>query len=75
METVLPWLSSVSISGEKVYTGSNFKWKKKMQKDVVSFSALCEGKMGLIRYNPKGKWKIEGQLCRKCWDEKKSELG
>ena len=28
-------------------------------------------KMGLIRYNPKGKWKIEGQLCRKCWDEKK----
>jgi len=31
--------------------------------------------MGLIRYNPKPKWNIEGQLCRECWDGKKAELG
>jgi hypothetical protein len=31
--------------------------------------------MGLIRYNAKGNWKIEGQLCRNCWDKKKAEFG
>jgi hypothetical protein len=31
--------------------------------------------MKLFRYNPKPKWKIEGQLCRKCWDGKKAEFG
>jgi len=31
--------------------------------------------MGLIRYNAKGSWKVEGQLCRTCWDVKKAEFG
>jgi hypothetical protein len=30
--------------------------------------------MGFIRYKPKPKWKINGELCRKCWDEKKAEF-
>jgi len=42
---------------------------------MKNFCALCGGKMGLIRYNPKGTWKVEGQLCRKCWDGKKAEFG
>ncbi len=40
-----------------------------------NFCSLCEKKMGLIRHNPKGHWKIDGQLCRKCWDKKKAEFG
>ena len=27
-----------------------------------NYCSLCGAKMGLIRYNPKGKWKIEGQF-------------
>ena len=40
-----------------------------------NYCSLCGMKMGLIRYNPKGKWKVDGQLCRKCWDDKKAEFG
>ena len=40
-----------------------------------NFCALCEKKMGLVRYNAKSHWHVEGQLCRSCWDEKKAELG
>ena len=35
----------------------------------LNFCAICDIKMGFIRYNPKPKWRIDGQLCRKCWDE------
>lgn len=35
----------------------------------LNFCAVCDIKMGFIRYNPKPKWRIDGQLCRKCWDE------
>ena len=40
-----------------------------------NFCSLCGAMLDLIRHNPKGKWKIEGQLCRSCWDSKKAELG
>ena len=36
----------------------------------LNFCALCSKKMGFIRYNPKPNWKIEGQLCRQCWDKR-----
>jgi hypothetical protein len=36
----------------------------------VNYCASCGIKMGIIRYNPKPTWNIEGQLCRKCWDSK-----
>jgi hypothetical protein len=39
------------------------------------YCALCDAKIGIIRYNPKRKWNIDGQLCRKCWDVKKEEFG
>jgi hypothetical protein len=34
----------------------------------LNFCVKCGKKIGFIRYNPKPKWKIDGQLCRKCWD-------
>lgn len=34
----------------------------------LNFCVLCNKKMGFIRYNPKPRWKLEGQLCRACWD-------
>jgi hypothetical protein len=34
----------------------------------ANFCVKCGKKIGFIRYNPKPKWKIDGQLCRKCWD-------
>ena len=45
--------------------------KKESEYDKkLNFCALCNKKMGFIRYNPKPKWKIEGQLCRQCWDKR-----
>ena len=35
----------------------------------LNFCVRCNKKMGFIRYNPKPSWKIEGQLCRGCWDK------
>jgi hypothetical protein len=45
---------------------------EKMEADFdkkLNFCAICNKKMGFIRYNPKPKWRIDGQLCRRCWDE------
>jgi hypothetical protein len=36
---------------------------------LLNLCALCDKRIGLIRYNPKPKWNIEGQLCRDCWDK------
>jgi hypothetical protein len=43
----------------------------------LNFCAICNKKIGFFRYNPKQKWKIDGQLCRKCWDEQnmKGKMG
>jgi hypothetical protein len=35
----------------------------------LNFCALCNKKIGLIRYNPKPQWDVKGQLCRECWDK------
>ena len=34
----------------------------------INFCVKCGKKIGFFRYNPKPKWQIDGQLCRKCWD-------
>lgn len=34
----------------------------------LNFCAVCGAKIGFVRYNPKPAWKIQGQVCRKCWD-------
>lgn len=36
----------------------------------LEFCSVCNKKMGFIRYNPKPTWKINGQLCRSCWDQR-----
>ena len=48
---------------EKCYTQKEQDYQTK-----VNFCVRCGKKIGFIRYNPKPKWKIDGQLCRKCWD-------
>jgi hypothetical protein len=40
-----------------------------------NYCSLCNAKIGFIRYNPKPKWKIDGQMCRTCWDEHKARMG
>ena len=44
---------------------SDFQHKK-------NFCSICNKKLGFIRYNPKGKRQIDGQLCKLCWVESKS---
>ncbi|HZT34375.1 MAG TPA: hypothetical protein VFA15_00535 [Nitrososphaera sp.] len=39
----------------------------------LNFCATCGAKIGFIRYNPKPAWKIQGQMCRKCWDARNSQ--
>jgi len=40
---------------------------------LMNYCAVCNSKLKFIRYNPKPKWKIRGQLCRKCWDSENSK--
>ena len=47
-----------------------FEKRDREHERLVNFCASCNVKMGVIRYNPKPEWKVEGQLCRKCWDSK-----
>ena len=48
---------------EKCYNQKELDYQNK-----INFCLKCGKKIGFIRYNPKPKWKIDGQLCRKCWD-------
>jgi hypothetical protein len=48
--------------------------KKEAEFDkILNFCVVCGSKIGFIRYNPKPAWKIRGQMCRKCWDERNSQ--
>lgn len=40
----------------------------------MNFCNTCNKKLGFIRYNPKPKWKMTGQMCRKCWDSRNISL-
>ncbi len=42
--------------------------KQKEAQKKFEYCAICGKKLGRFRYNPKNKWNIDGQLCRKCWD-------
>jgi len=48
---------------KKCYDKKEFDYQKK-----INFCVKCGKKIGFFRYNPKPKWQIDGQLCRKCWD-------
>ena len=45
-----------------------YNQKESAYQTKINFCVKCGKKIGFIRYNPKPKWKIDGQLCRKCWD-------
>ena len=45
-----------------------FKQKESDYEKKINFCVNCGKKIGFVRYNPKPKWKIDGQLCRQCWD-------
>lgn len=42
--------------------------KEKEYEKLLNYCAICNSKLKFFRYNPKHKWKLNGQLCRKCWD-------
>ena len=37
------------------------------------FCSQCSVKLGFFRYKPKPDWKMDGQLCRNCWDSIKAK--
>jgi len=45
-----------------------FEGKQTEQQKKYERCTVCGKKLGFFRYNPKKEWKIDGQLCRKCWD-------
>jgi hypothetical protein len=47
-----------------------FEKKELSYEKRQNFCSVCNIKMGFIRYNPKPKWNIDGQLCKNCWDRK-----
>ena len=46
-----------------------YSLKSKEYEKRINYCAVCGNKMPFFRYNPKHKWKIDGQLCRSCWDD------
>jgi len=44
--------------------------KQKEYEKRINFCVSCNTKLGFVRYNPKPKWEVEGQLCRQCWDKR-----
>ncbi|HKU50318.1 MAG TPA: hypothetical protein VJP79_10230 [Nitrososphaera sp.] len=36
----------------------------------VNFCSSCNGRLGMFFYHPKPTWKIEGNLCKQCWDDR-----
>jgi hypothetical protein len=50
---------------------SCFEKKAQEYEKKLNYCNLCNDILGFIRYNPKPKWNIEGQLCRKCWDKQR----
>ena len=46
-----------------------YSLKNKEYEKRINYCAVCGNKMSFFRYNPKPKWKINGQLCRRCWDD------
>lgn len=45
-----------------------YSLKSKEHERRINYCAVCGNKMSFFRYNPKPRWQINGQLCRRCWD-------
>ena len=50
-----------------------YNLKEKEYKRNLNYCNICSSKLKFIRYNPKPEWKMEGQLCRRCWDIKNND--
>jgi len=64
-----------NMQSESLLCKNCFDKKDAEFENKINYCFLCKNKLGFIRYNPKPKWNIDGQLCRACWDQrnKKSE--
>ena len=51
---------------------SCYEKKDAVHNKKMNFCASCKGKLGMFFYHPKPAWKIEGNLCRRCWDSMNS---
>ncbi|HEX2014104.1 MAG TPA: hypothetical protein VLA68_02645 [Nitrososphaera sp.] len=49
------------------YAKKDDNYSKKMNS-----CSVCNGRLGMFYYHPKPTWNIEGNLCRKCWDDRNS---
>jgi DNA-directed RNA polymerase subunit N (RpoN/RPB10) len=38
-----------------------------------NFCVSCGGKLGMFYYHPKPAWKMQGNLCRRCWDNRNQQ--
>ena len=54
-----------SVLCEECYDNKRTEFEKK-----INFCAICQKKLSFFRYNPKPKWKLVGQLCKTCWDNR-----
>ncbi len=48
--------------------------KQKEYEKRINSCVSCNTKLGFVRYNPKPKWEVEGQLCRQCWDKRNGTI-
>lgn len=46
-----------------------YSMRSKEHERRINYCAVCGNKMPFFRYNPKPIWQINGQLCRRCWDD------
>lgn len=60
-------MESASLLCKNCYEKRDANYNKR-----INFCASCNGKLGMFFYHPKPAWKIEGNLCRRCWDERNS---
>jgi hypothetical protein len=60
------WQWNIDIEG--ALCKNCYEKKEAEYNKLINFCAICNNKIGFIRYNPKPKWKIKGQLCKECWD-------
>jgi hypothetical protein len=58
-------MESGALLCKSCYQKKDADYNKKM-----NFCAICNCKLGLFFYHPKPAWQIEGNLCRKCWDQR-----
>jgi hypothetical protein len=57
-----------NMESDAVLCNNCYLEKEKEYMERLNFCSACKKKLGFVRYNPKPAWKVNGQLCRQCWD-------